>query len=103
MPSFMRPDYGDPSHPEYERYMSLVKKGCPLCGNRLLSRGTKIGIVYCDDVHNCAREFLYDGKGGWYKGEDGKPGYINERFKHLKFTKWFKEHKKTFRWRRPSA
>ena len=77
-------------HPGYKQFMDLVKKGCPRCGNRLMQRGVwPIGLVHCDNVHECAMEFQYDDNGNWVVGPDGKPGHLEERFRFLNETEEF--------------
>jgi hypothetical protein len=81
MPSFMKEYYGDPKHPEYDNFKKLSRKGCPMCGNRLFQKGGfAIGLVMCESVNSCCREYEYDGHGGWKVGPDGKAGVKNTRF-----------------------
>lgn len=81
MPSFMKEVYGDPGHPEYTNYITLCKRGCPVCGHRLFQKGTfAIGLVMCEAVSSCCMEYEYDGHGGWKVNEKGKPGKRNTRF-----------------------
>ena len=94
MPSYMKEHVGLKEHPEHEKFMELVRKGCPKCGERLYQKGGfPIGLVHCDNIYDCDYEFEYL-DGAWKLGENGMPGRLNERFRSYEQTDAYRAEKR---------